>query len=138
MKDSKTPKPQYPASLFWSGVAVSILRSFLWLAVSTVLLLLGSTTPWCGWAGLALFFAVIAVAVGKQLVYRHTLLHMREPDMDDWRAATLSPDWAENVKAMVERAMNDDIELPEDFDEDHDDLDGGDGDRGESNGSRKN
>ena len=107
MKDSKPPKPQYPASLFWSGVAVSILRSFLWLAVSTVLLLLGSTTPWCGWAGLALFFAVIAVAVGKQLVYRHTLLHMREPDMDDWRAATLSPDWAENVKAMVERAMND-------------------------------
>ena len=120
----KNEKPQYPSSLFWTGVAVNILRSVLWLVVSTVLLLLGSTTPWCGWAGLSLLALVVAVAVAKQLVYRHTLLHMNDPDADDWQAATLSPDWADNVKAMVERAMNDDIELPDDLDEEDEDSHG--------------
>ena len=111
----KDPKPQSPASLFWSGVAVSILRSFLWLVISTILLLIGRTTPWCGMAGLAVFFAVIAVAIGKQLIYRHATLHAEE---EDWKAAMLSPDWEENVKAMVERAMNDDPDLPDDLYED--------------------
>ena len=113
----KDQRPQYPASLFWTGVAVSILRSFLWLVISTILLLIGRTTPWCGMAGLAVFFAVIAVAIGKQLIYRHATLHAEE---EDWKAAMLSPDWEENVKAMVERAMNDDPELPDDINEDGD------------------
>ena len=117
----KDPKPQYPASLFWSGVALSILRSFLWLVISTILLLVGRTTPWCAAAGLALLVLVVAVAIVKQLIYRHTLLHMRDPDMDDWQAATLSPEWKDNVIAMVERAMNDEIEIP---DEDEDGEDG--------------
>ena len=120
----KDPKPQYPASLFWSGVAVSILRSFLWLVISTILLLLGNTTPWCGLAGLAIFLAVIAVALIKQLIYRHATLHAEE---EDWQAAMLSPEWKANVQAMVERAMNDDLELPDDIDgdtvEDEDDGD---------------
>ena len=111
----KDPKPQYPASLFWTGVAVSILRSFLWLVISTILLLIGRTTPWCGMAGLAVFFAVIAVAIGKQLIYRHATLHAEE---EDWKAAMLSPEWKANVQAMVERAMNDDLELPDDLYED--------------------
>ena len=102
----KDPKPQYPASLFWSGVALSILRSFLWLVISTVLLLIGRTTPCCGAAGLALLVIVVAVAIVKQLIYRHTLLHA-SPDMEDWQAATLSPEWKDNVLAMVQRAMND-------------------------------
>jgi hypothetical protein len=79
----------------------------LWLVVSTVLLIIGRTTPWCAAAGLALFFAVIAVAIIKQLAYRHTVLHSHDPEFDDWQAAMLSPDWEENVKTMVERAMND-------------------------------
>ena len=116
----KDPKPQYPASLFWTGVALSILRSFLWLVISTIRLLIGRTTPWCGMAGLAVFFAVIAVAIGKQLIYRHATLHAEE---EDWKDAMLSPDWEENVKAMVERAMNDDIELSDDFDDLDEDLD---------------
>ena len=119
----KNEKPQYPPSLFWSGVAVSILRSFLWLVISTILLLIGRTTPWCGMAGLAVFFAVIAVAIGKQLIYRHATLHAEE---EDWQAAMLSPDWEENVKAMVERAMNDDIEAElEGLEEDEPDGDDG-------------
>ena len=105
----KDPKPQYPASLFWTGVAINILRSFLWLVVSTVLLIIGRTNPWCGMAGLALLVLVVAVAIVKQLSYRHTVLHSDTPEFDDWQAAMLSPDWEENVKAMVERAMNDDI-----------------------------
>ena len=111
----KDPKPQYPASLFWSGVALNILRNFLWLVISTILLLIGRTTPWCGMAGLAVFFAVIAVAIGKQLIYRHATLHAEE---EDWKAAMLSPEWKANVQALVERAMNDDLELPDDIDED--------------------
>ena len=114
MKNS--PK-KYPPSLFWSGVAVSILRSFLWLVISTILLLIGRTTPWCGMAGLAVFFAVIAVAIGKQLIYRHATLHAEE---EDWKAAMLSPEWRANVQAMVERAMNDDPDLPDDINEDGD------------------
>ena len=114
MKNS--PK-KYPPSLFWSGVAVSILRSFLWLVISTILLLIGRTTPWCGMAGLAVFFAVIAVAIGKQLIYRHATLHAEE---EDWKAAMLSPEWRANVQAMVERAMNDDPDLPDDMNEDGD------------------
>ena len=114
MKNS--PK-KYPPSLFWSGVALSILRSFLWLVISTILLLIGRTTPWCGMAGLAVFFAVIAVAIGKQLIYRHATLHAEE---EDWKAAMLSPEWKANVQAMVERAMNDDPELPDDINEDGD------------------
>ena len=113
----KNEKPQYPPSLFWSGVAVSILRSFLWLVISTILLLIGRTTPWCGMAGLAVFFAVIAVAIGKQLIYRHATLHAEE---EDWKAAMLSPEWRANVQAMVERAMNDDPDLPDDINEDGD------------------
>ena len=112
----KDPKPQYPASLFWTGVALSILRSFLWLVVSTVLLIIGRTTPWCAAAGLALLALVVAVAIIRQLIYRHTLLHA-SPDMEDWQAATLSPEWKDNVLAMVERAMNDEIELPEDYED---------------------
>ena len=27
--------------------------------------------------------------------------------MEDWQAATLSPEWKDNVLAMVQRAMND-------------------------------
>ena len=107
----KDQRPQYPASLFWSGVALSILRSFLWLVISTILLLVGRTTPWCAVAGLALLVLVVAVAMIKQLAYRHTVLHSDTPEFDDWQAAMLSPDWEENVKAMVERAMNDDIEV---------------------------
>ena len=102
----KDPKPQYPASLFWTGVALSILRSFLWLVVSTVLLIIGRTIPWCAAAGLALLVLVVAVAIIRQLIYRHTLLHA-SPDMEDWQAATLSPEWKDNVLAMVQRAMND-------------------------------
>ena len=116
----KDQRPQYPASLFWTGVALSILRSFLWLVISTILLLIGRTTPWCGMAGLAVFFAVIAVAIGKQLIYRHATLHAEE---EDWKAAMLSPEWKANVQAMVERAMNDDIELSDDFDDLDEDLD---------------
>ena len=119
----KDQRPQYPASLFWTGVALNILRSFMWLVISTILLLIGRTTPWCGMAGLAVFFAVVAVAIGKQLIYRHATLHAEE---EDWKAAMLSPDWEENVKAMVERAMNDDIEAElEGLEEDE--LDGDDG-----------
>ena len=102
----KDQRPQYPASLFWTGVALSILRSFLWLVVSTVLLIIGRTTPWCAVAGLALLVLVVAVAIIRQLIYRHTLLHA-SPDMEDWQAATLSPEWKDNVLAMVQRAMND-------------------------------
>ena len=113
----KNSPQKYPPSLFWSGVAVSILRSFLWLVISTILLLIGRTTPWCGMAGLAVFFAVIAVAIGKQLIYRHATLHAEE---EDWKAAMLSPEWKANVQAMVERAMNDDPDLPDDMNEDGD------------------
>ena len=102
----KDQRPQYPASLFWTGVALSILRSFLWLVVSTVLLIIGRTTPWCAVAGLAILGLVVAVAIIRQLIYRHTLLQA-SPDMDDWQAATLSPEWKDNVLAMVQRAMND-------------------------------
>ena len=102
----KDQRPQYPASLFWTGVAVSILRSLLWLVLATVLMLLGAKTPWLGWAGLALLVLVVAVAIIRQLIYRHTLLHA-SPDMEDWQAATLSPEWKDNVLAMVQRAMND-------------------------------
>ena len=111
----KNSPQKYPPSLFWSGVAVSILRSFLWLVISTILLLIGRTTPWCGMAGLAVFFAVIAVAIGKQLIYRHATLHAEE---EDWKAAMLSPEWKANVQTMVERAMNDDPDLPDDLYED--------------------
>ena len=129
----KDRKPKYPPSLFWSGVALSILRSFPWLILSTVLLLLGNKTPWCAAAGVALLLAVVAVAVGKQLVYRHTLLLMREPDMDDWQAAMLSPDWEEHVKDMVERALNDDIDMGELTEEDENESpDGQPNDPGES------
>ena len=128
----KDQRPQYPASLFWSGVAINILRSFLWLVVSTVLLIIGRTTPWCGWAGLALLVLVVAVAMIKQLSYRHTVLHSDTPEFDDWQAAMLSPDWEENVKAMVERAMNDDIEAElEGLEEDESE---GDNDEAESEG----
>jgi hypothetical protein len=102
----KEQKPQYPASLFWTGVALSILHSILWLVIATILMLLGAKTPWLGWAGLALLVLVVAVAIIKQLIYRHTLLHA-SPDMEDWQAATLSPEWKDNVLAMVQRAMND-------------------------------
>ncbi len=103
----KEPKPQYPASLFWTGVALNILRSILWLVIATVLLLLGSRTPWLGWAGLALLVLVVAIALIKQIVYRHTVLHSDTPEFADWQTAMLSPDWEENVKDMVERALND-------------------------------
>ena len=103
----KDQRPQYPASLFWTGVALSILRSFLWLIISTVLLLVGRTTPWCGAAGLAILALVVAVAIVKQLSYRHTVLHSKDSEFADWQAAMLSPDWEENVKDMVQRAMND-------------------------------
>lgn len=103
----KDQRPQYPASLFWTGVALSILRSFLWLIISTVLLLVGRTTPWCGAAGLAILALVVAVALIKQLSYRHTVLHSKDSEFADWQAAMLSPDWEENVKDMVQRAMND-------------------------------
>ena len=105
----KDQRPQYPASLFWTGVALSILRSFLWLIISTVLLLVGRTTPWCGAAGLAILALVVAVALIKQLSYRHTVLHSKDSEFADWQAAMLSPDWEENVKDMVQRAMNDEI-----------------------------
>ena len=128
----KDPKPQYPASLFWTGVALNILRSFLWLVVSTVLLIIGRTTPWCAAAGLAILVLVVAVAIVKQLSYRHTVLHSDTPEFDDWQAAMLSPDWEENVKAMVERAMNDDIEA--ELEGSEEDEPEGDNDEAESEG----
>ncbi len=126
----KEQKPQYPHSLFWTGVAISILRSFLWLVISTILLLVGRTTPWCAAAGLAILVLVVAVALVKQLVYRHTALHSAD---EDWQNITLSPEWRDNVIAMVERAMNDDIQIPdgeedgEDSEDDEDREDSGDG-----------
>ena len=119
----KDPKPQYPASLFWTGVALSILRSLLWLVLATVLMLLGAKTPWLGWAGLALLVLVVAVAIIKQLSYRHTVLHSKDSEFADWQAAMLSPDWEENVKDMVQRAMNDteaDLYMEEDSEDTED------------------
>ena len=122
----KDQRPQYPASLFWTGVALSILRSFLWLIISTVLLLVGRTTPWCGAAGLAILALVVAVALIKQLSYRHTVLHSKDSEFADWQAAMLSPDWEENVKDMVQRAMNDteaDLYMEEDGEDTEDPSD---------------
>ena len=124
----KGQKPKYPASLFWSGVAINILQSFFWLALSTVLLIIGIKTPSCAWAGLTLLAAVLVIAVGKQLIYRHTLLHSDTPEMTDIQNAALSPEWKDNVIAMVERAMNDEIEIP---DEDEDGEDSEDDEAGE-------
>ena len=118
----KKQRPKYPASLFWSGVALNILRSFLWLVVSTILLILGNKTPWCGIAGLALLVLVVAVAIVKQLSYRHAVLHSENPEFADWQAAMLSPEWEDNVKDMVPRAMNDEIEVDEE-DEEMDGID---------------
>ena len=120
----KDPQKKYPPSLFWSGVALSILRSFLWLVISTILLLIGRTTPWCGVAGLAILTIVVGVAIVKQLIYRRTAL--RSVD-DDWQSITLTPEWRENVIAMVERAMNDDIQLPEDYEDGEDEEEDKDG-----------
>lgn len=128
----KDPKPRYPASLFWTGVALSILRSLLWLVLATVLMLLGAKTPWLGWAGLALLALVVAIAIIKQLSYRHTVLHSKDSEFADWQAAMLSPDWEENVKAMVERAMNDDIEA--ELEGSEEDEPEGDNDEAESEG----
>ena len=122
----KDQRPQYPASLFWTGVALSILRSFLWLIISTVLLLVGRTTPWCAAAGLAILALVVAVALIKQLSYRHTVLHSKDSEFADWQAAMLSPDWEENVKDMVQRAMNDteaDLYMEEDGEDPEDPAD---------------
>lgn len=122
----KDQRPQYPASLFWTGVALSILRSFLWLIISTVLLLVGRTTPWCSAAGLAILALVVAVAIVKQLSYRHTVLHSKDSEFADWQAAMLSPDWEENVKDMVQRAMNDteaDLYMEEDGEDPEDPAD---------------
>ena len=128
----KDQRPQYPASLFWTGVALSILRSLLWLVLATVLMLLGAKTPWLGWAGLALLILVVAVALIKQLSYRHTVLHSKDSEFADWQTAMLSPDWEENVKAMVERAMNDDIEA--ELEGSEEDEPEGDNDEDESEG----
>lgn len=120
----KDQRPQYPASLFWTGVALSILRSLLWLVLATVLMLLGAKTPWLGWAGLAILVLVVAVAIIKQLSYRHTVLHSKDSEFADWQAAMLSPDWEENVKDMVQRAMNDteaDLYMEEEDPEDNED-----------------
>lgn len=120
----KDQRPQYPAALFWTGVALSILRSLLWLVLATVLMLLGAKTPWLGWAGLALLVLVVAVALIKQLSYRHTVLHSKDSEFADWQAAMLSPDWEENVKDMVQRAMNDteaDLYMEEDGEDTSDD-----------------
>ena len=122
----KDPKPQYPASLFWTGVALSILRSLLWLVLATVLMLLGAKTPWLGWAGLAILALVVAIAIIKQLSYRHTVLHSKDSEFADWQAAMLSPDWEENVKDMVQRAMNDneaDLYMEEDGEDAEDPAD---------------
>ena len=119
----KEQKPNYPPSLFWSGVALSILRSFLWLILSTVLLLLGDKAPWCGAAGLAILALVVAIALIKQLSYRHTVLHSKDSEFADWQAAMLSPEWEENVKDMVERALNDDVGEEPAEDEDGPDTD---------------
>lgn len=128
----KDQRPQYPASLFWTGVALNILRSILWLVIATVLMLLGAKTPWLGWAGLALLALVVAIAIIKQLSYRHTVLHSKDSEFADWQAAMLSPDWEENVKAMVERAMNDDIEA--ELEGSEEDEPEGDNDEAESEG----
>ena len=120
----KDQRPQYPASLFWTGVALGILRSILWLVIATVLMLLGAKTPWLGWAGLALLVLVVAVALIKQLSYRHTVLHSKDSEFADWQAAMLSPNWEENVKDMVQRAMNDteaDLYMEEEDPEDSED-----------------
>ena len=106
----------------------SILRSFLWLVISTILLLVGRTTPWCGAAGLAILTIVVGMAIVKQLIYRRTAL--RSVD-DDWQSITLTPEWRENVIAMVERAMNDDIQLPEDYEDEEEDKDEEDSGEGE-------
>ena len=122
----KDQRPQYPASLFWTGVALSILRSILWLVIATILMLLGAKTPWLGWAGLALLILVVAVALIKQFSYRHTVLHSKDSEFADWQAAMLSPDWEENVKDMVQRAMNDteaDLYMEEDGEDTEDPSD---------------
>lgn len=122
----KDQRPQYPASLFWTGVALSILRSILWLVIATVLMFLGAKTPWLGWAGLALLVLVVAVALIKQLSYRHTVLHSKDSEFADWQTAMLSPDWEENVKDMVQRAMNDteaDLYMEEDGEDTEDPSD---------------
>ena len=122
----KDPRPQYPASLFWTGVALNILRSILWLVIATILMLLGAKTPWLGWAGLSLLVLVVAVAIVKQLSYRHTVLHSKDSEFADWQAAMLSPDWEENVKDMVQRAMNDteaDLYMEEDGEDPEDPSD---------------
>lgn len=124
----KEHRPHYPPSLFWMGVALNILRSILWLVIATVLMLLGRRTPGLGWAGIALLAIVPAVAIIRQLIYRRAILRSDTPELADWQAAMLSPDWEENVREMVDRALHDDMGEPpmeEDGDTPTDGSDGG-------------
>lgn len=101
----KSHKRQYPASLFWMGVAAGILRSFFLLLLSTALLIAGTWHPLCAALGLTVLVGVMAVVVAKQLILRHVTLHSEDESFSEWQNAILSPDWQENVTDMTEEAI---------------------------------
>lgn len=101
----KSQKRKYPASLFWMGVAVGILRSFFLLLLSAALLIAGMRYPLCAALGLTVLAGVIAVVVAKQLLLRHTTLHSVDEGFSEWQNAILSPDWRENVREKTEEAI---------------------------------
>lgn len=97
---------RYPISLFVTGVLLNLIKNFLLLIPSAILLIIGIWVQWCLFAGLGLLLIDVILSFVEQLRIRNTTLNSDDPNFDEWQDAILSPDWKDNVKNLTESKLD--------------------------------
>lgn len=104
MSKDKKDKKRYPASLFISGLFLSLLRLFWILIPAIVLLVIGLFVKICLFIGGGLIALALTLALIDQIRMIYFVRHGNMPGK--WQDAIFSKDWKENVIALTEEKIN--------------------------------
>lgn len=93
---------KYPASLFWTGFIMNLIKRFILLLAGIILLIVGNWVNVCSPIGAALLILTVILAFMEQIQIRNTMLNSDNPEFAEWQDAILSPNWKENIMDLTE------------------------------------
>ena len=111
---------KYPASLFFTGLAMNIVVRFFFLfLLALVLIIIGFWVKWCAYAGLAVLLLDVVISLILQLTIRKTAIsESDDPEFNTFQDAVSSDDWQKNIMDFVESKIKDNDEDEENTEDD--------------------
>ena len=106
-------KDNYPAKLFWIGVLLNIIRKFIFVVASIVLMIMGIWNAVYLYIGFAILGLVIIISLIQQLKYRNIMLQSEDPNLAEFQKAVLDENWQSNIMNMIEKTIRETQEKEE-------------------------